>query len=117
MIFGDVIETITFHPTRRADVAVGTDYTADLDRVRSVLEQAAASVPGALTDPEPQVVLLALGGSSIDWEVRVWTNTADFLAIKQAVTRETKRALDEAGIGIPFPQMDVHLDGALSGQA
>ncbi|QXD14366.1 mechanosensitive ion channel [Rhodocaloribacter litoris] len=111
-ITGDVIETITFHPIRRADVAVGTEYAADLDRVRSVLERAAASVEGALDDPPPQVVLTGLGASSIDWEVRLWAPTSDFLAVRQAALRAVKQALDEAGIGIPFPQMDVHLDPA-----
>ena len=113
-IFGDKIETLTYHPIRRIDVPVGTDYPADLDHVRRVLEQAAATVPGRLDEPKPEDVLLALGASSIDWEVRVWTKTPDFPIVKQATVRATKKALDEAGIGIPFPQMDVHLDGALS---
>jgi small conductance mechanosensitive channel len=109
-IFGDKIETITYHPIRRADVAVGTDYDADLDEVRTVLEQAAAGVEGGLPDPAPQVVLDGLGDSSINWTVRLWCNTIDYLATKQALTRAIKHALDEAGIGIPYPQMDVHLD-------
>jgi small conductance mechanosensitive channel len=61
------------------------------------------------------VVLLELGSSSINWQVRVWANTSEYWDIWQATTRLVKKRLDEAGIGIPFPQMDVHLDGALSG--
>lgn len=112
LIFGSTIENITHHPKRRADVDVGTDYGADLDRTREILEAAAAAVPGRLTDEDTQVVLVALGDSSIAWQVRVWANTSDFLAVKQRLTRDVKKALDEAGVGIPFPQMDVHLDGA-----
>ncbi len=67
-------------------------------------------MPGRLTDKDPQVVLLELGASSVDWQVRVWAEKADFLAVKEATTRAVKVALDEAGIGIPFPQMDVHVD-------
>ncbi|MEM1095088.1 MAG: mechanosensitive ion channel domain-containing protein [Bacteroidota bacterium] len=110
-IFGSTIENITKRPTRRADVNVGTDYPADLDHVREVLEKAASEVPGMLKEPAPQVYLVALGGSSIDWQVRVWCNTADYFAVKEATTRAVKMALDAADIGIPFPQMDVHLDG------
>ncbi len=113
-IFGSVIETITFHSTRRVDVSVGTEYPADLDEVRQVLERAAQDVPGKLDDPKPQIVLLELGGSSIDWQVRVWAPTSDYWDVRQATTRLVKKHLDEAGIGIPFPQMDVHLDGSLS---
>ena len=40
----------------------------------------------------------------------MWTKTAEFWDVKQAATRAVKVGLDEAGIGIPFPQMDVHLD-------
>jgi small conductance mechanosensitive channel len=109
-IFGSVIENISHHPRRRADVDVGVDYSADIDRTREVLERAAASVEGVLEDPAPAVILLGLGASSVDWSVRVWANSDKFGAVKQATTRAVKMALDEAGIGIPFPQMDVHLD-------
>ncbi len=109
-VFGARIETITFHPIRRADVPVGVAYDADLDHTRAVLEAAAAAVEGGLEDPAPQVVLEGLGDSSVNWSVRVWCNTPDFVAVKQATIRATKKALDEAGLAIPFPQLDVHLD-------
>ena len=112
-VFGNTIENITFHPIRRADVPVGTDYGTPTPDVRAVLERVAASVEGALPEPEPQIVLTNLGESSIDWEVRVWCPTPDFLAVRQRTVRDVKRALDEAGISIPFPQRDVHLDGML----
>ena len=112
-IFGDTIENVTFHENRRVDVGVGTDYGADLAKVREVLEATAVKVPGVLQDPAPQIFLAELGGSSIDWQVRVWCNTPEYWDVFQATTHAVKDALDEAGIGIPFPQMDVHLDGGL----
>jgi small conductance mechanosensitive channel len=111
-VFGSVIENISHHATRRVDVAVGSDYSADLDTTRDILLRAATNVSGRLDDPEPAVVLLELGASSIDWSVRVWCNSADFWGVKQALTRDVKNSLDQAGIGIPFPQMDVHMDPA-----
>jgi len=109
-VFATTIENITHHSTRRVDVAVGTEYSADLDRVREVLEDAAATCPGRISEPETQVVLLELGASSINWSVRVWAKTTDYWPIRQALTRQVKKALDDASLGIPFPQMDVHLD-------
>lgn len=114
-IFGSTIENITHHPQRRADVDVGVDYTADIDRTREVLTAAAASVEGGLSDPEPAIILLGLGASSVDWSVRVWAKGDDFGAVKQGTIRAVKNALDEAGIGIPYPQMDVHLDKPAGG--
>ena len=88
----------------------GVDYTADIDRTREVLLTTLEGLEGALTDPEPAVVLTGLGASSVDWCVRVWCNTGDFFAVQERLTRAVKYKLDEAGIGIPYPQMDVHLN-------
>ncbi len=109
-VFGSTIENITYHPQRRADVNVGCDYSADIDKTRGVLEKAAASVEGGLEDPAPAVVLLELGGSSVDWSVRVWAKRDDFGSVKQGAIRAVKNALDEAGIGIPYPTMDVNVN-------
>jgi small conductance mechanosensitive channel len=108
-IFGAAIENITHHPIRRVDVAVGTDYSADLDRTREILMNAAVTIPDQVPDKEPAVVLGELGASSVDWSVRIWVETSNYWPTKDALTRSVKNALDEANIGIPFPQMDVHM--------
>ena len=110
-IFGGTIENVSHHATRRVSVDVGTDYGADIDKAREVMLAAASGTENVLTDPGPAVVLTGLGGSSIDWSVRVWVNAADYWAVMDQLTRNVKVALDEAEIGIPFPQMDVHIDG------
>jgi small conductance mechanosensitive channel len=110
-IFGSTIENQTHHDTRRVDVSVGTAYEADLETTRSLLEEVAGSVDGGKSDPAPQVYLNELGGSSINWSVRVWAQTSDYWAVRERLTSQIKKALDARGIGIPYPQMDVHLDG------
>jgi small conductance mechanosensitive channel len=107
-IFGSVIENITFHPTRRVDISVGTDYGADLDKTREVLEKAAAAIPQTIAEPAPQIILLSLGDSSISWQVRVWSATSDYWAVLDRGTAVVKQHLDEADIGIPFPQIELH---------
>ncbi|MEM6784683.1 MAG: mechanosensitive ion channel protein MscS, partial [Bacteroidota bacterium] len=57
-----------------------------------------------------EVYLDSLGDSSINWQVRGWCNTADYFGVMESLTRQVKVDLDAAGIGIPFPQMDVHVD-------
>ncbi|MEN1680015.1 MAG: mechanosensitive ion channel domain-containing protein [Planctomycetota bacterium] len=110
-VFGAVIENITYHPIRRVDGDVGVAYGADLDRTRAILERVAAEVPGTTSEKDPAVILLGLGASSVDWSVRVWAPTGDFLTVKQALLREIKVQLDREGIDIPFPQMQVHYSG------
>ena len=109
-VFGSRITNYTGYEIRRADIDVGAEYSADVDATRAALEKAAANIPGMIKDPAPQVFLKALGDSSIDWQVRIWCKTEDFWDVWQATVRACKFSLDEAGIGIPFPQQDVHLD-------
>ncbi len=116
-IYGSVIENVTYHPQRRIDVDVGVAYAADIDETRRVLTDAAKATEGAALDPAPAIVLLGLGGSSVDWSVRVWGSTSDYLNIKQRLIREVKNRLDAAGIEIPFPQMDVRLEQVTSRQS
>ena len=120
-IYGATIENITFHPERRVDVNVGVEYSADIDRTREVLEKAIDSLAEEyMIQGEgrgSQVMLVDLGDSSVNWVLRFWTRAADFWTVKEKLTRAAKMHLDEAGIGIPFPQMDVHLDGALKKEA
>jgi small conductance mechanosensitive channel len=109
-IFGSVIENVTHHPVRRFDVGVGTAYSADIDETRRVLERAVQSVIHVVPQPAPAVVLLELGASSVNWSVRGWAKRETHGDAKQAVIRAVKMELDQARIGIPFPQLDLHLD-------
>lgn len=109
-VFGSQIENVTYHDTRRVDVSVGTDYPADLNTTRAVLQQAAESVEGRLPDKDVVVYLDSLGDSAINWSVRVWSATGDYWSVREDLTHAVKAHLDDAGIGIPYPQMDVHLD-------
>ena len=112
-IYGGTIENITHHDERRCDVFVGCDYGADLYKTREVLTKAAESLDQYNVKGEGrgfQIFLIDLGDSSVNWTVRFWTTGADFWTAKEKLTEAVKQHLDEAGIGIPFPQMDVHLD-------
>ena len=109
-VFGSTITNYTGYEIRRVDINVGAEYSADVDATRAALEQAAASIPGMVKDPAPQVFLKGLGDSSVDWQVRIWCKTGDFWDVWQATIQACKASLDQAGIGIPFPQQDVHLD-------
>jgi small conductance mechanosensitive channel len=90
-------------------VNVGVSYTADIDETRAVLTEAVNSVRGALRDPAPAVTLLSLGDCAVNWQVQIWAPTPDLGAVKQELIRCVKRSLDDAGLEIPFPQMDLNL--------
>lgn len=115
-IYGTTIENITFHAVRRVDVMVGVAYSAEIDRTRDVLNRAVASVELVLANPAADVVLNELGASSVNWRVSVWCRREVFGDTKQALIRAIKMHLDEAGIAIPFPQLDIHFDAPLVGE-
>lgn len=112
-ISGATIENITYHQERRVDVNVGVDYSASLEATRSALTQAAESLNQYLVLGEGrgfQVFLGDLGDSAVNWQVRFWTQAANFWTVKEALTAAVKNSLDAAGLNIPFPQIDVHLN-------
>ena len=109
-VAGQQLDNVTFHEYRRVDIDVGVEYSADIDRTREVLDAALAALPCRNPEWGHQVFLVGLGGSSVDWQVSMWTKPEDYWLVYESLIRAVKYALDDAGIGIPFPQMDVHLD-------
>jgi small conductance mechanosensitive channel len=109
-IYGTVIENITFHGVRRAEISVGAAYSADIDQTRAALERAVRSVSLVVSDPAPEIVLDELAASSVNWTVRGYARRDQFGDAKQAMLRAVKNELDHAGIGIPFPQLELHID-------
>lgn len=109
-IFGAVIENHSCNPLRRAEVLVGVAYSADIDATRAALSRAVAAVTLLSSERKSDVALLNLGSSSVDWAVRGWAKREALGDAKQALLRAVKMELDRSGIGIPFPQLDIHFD-------
>ena len=62
-----------------------------------------------LKDPEPQIVVSALGDSAVDITTRSWVKAADYWGVFFDLTEEVKLTFDQQGISIPYPQQDLHL--------
>jgi len=95
--------------TRRLDLTFSVGYESDMDRVYEVLNRVVAEEKAILPSPAPSVHLLKCADSSLDFTVQVWVNTADYWPVNFRLLDKGKRALDQAGISIPYPQMDVHM--------
>lgn len=103
------IFNFTREGTRRLDVTFPISHEADIDHVFQVLMDLAKSHPAVFTDPAPVVHLSAYGDSSITYFIRIWCKTEDYWDINFYLLEEGRRALSKAGIGIPYPQMDIHM--------
>lgn len=105
-LFQNPVTVLTDQGLRRATIVVGVAYGEDVDRARMAIHDAVARVDSVRDDVhDVQVFAQAFGASSIDFEVAWWTGSTplDIRASRDQVVAAVKRALDDAGIEIPFP--------------
>jgi len=106
-----VLENYSKHGELRVDVPVGIAYKEDIREARRVLLDAVRGLEYVRSDPEPDVVVTALGDSSVNLTVRVWIDEGSHLqATSVSVVEASKIALDAAGIQIPFPHLQLFVD-------
>lgn len=105
------IVNVTARKCRRVDVGVNIGYNADLKKAKEVLLKMLQEDEKTLKNKDMLVFVDELGDSSIRLIVRCWFTNEDFWEGKWRVTENCKHALDEAGIEIPFNQLDVHMKG------
>lgn len=98
------------YDTRRLDLDIGVSYDADIHQVKTILLGLVSKYPTILKDPEPQAVITEHGDSAVVFSLRCWVKTEEFWGIKFGLMEDVKVALDNAGVGIPYPQMDIHMD-------
>lgn len=108
-VFGGSITNITACDTRRIDLVVGIGYDDDIKKAKSLVETIISSNQAILKDPEPTIMVLELGESSVDLAIRPWVNTADYWTVRADLLQTIKEIFDENGISIPYPQRDFHL--------
>ncbi len=93
----------------RVEVAVGVDYGSDVEQVRDILLECGRAHPEAQRYPAPDVLFTDFGASSLDFELRVFIrHIENRLRVKSDLRFAIRKAFQEHGIGIPFPQRVLH---------
>lgn len=105
----DNIINYSTQATRRVDLTIGVAYDADLKQVRDILEDIVSHDDRILKDPPHQIAVSELADSSVNFVVRLWVESANYWDVFFHTNEIVKTRFDEAGIGIPFPQRDVHI--------
>lgn len=108
IIAGNIINS-SREPDRRTEIIVGVAYDADIDVVKKLLGDIVAADKRIHHDKGVTIRLNEMAASSLNFVVWVWTTNGDAQAVYWDLMESFKRALDENRIGIPYPQMDVHL--------
>lgn len=105
---GNIIN-YTIKGIRRMALTIGISYNADIKQAKEIMLEIIKNDPRVLKDPAPTVVTVELADSSVNLSVRPWTTVADYWPVMSDITEQIKYKLDDAQIGIPYPQTDVHL--------
>ena len=101
IIAGNIIN-FSREPVRRNEFIIGVAYDSDIDQVKQILTNIIQSEDRILKDREMTVRLNELGASSINFVVRVWSNSGDLQNVYWDVLERIKREFDAAGISFPY---------------
>ncbi|BBB33344.1 small conductance mechanosensitive channel [Thermotomaculum hydrothermale] len=108
------IVNFTKEKIRRVDATFGIGYSDDIKKAKKIMLDVASKNEKILKEPKTEVFVIELGDSSVNLELRAWVDPADYWDVYFYLLENVKIEFDKNGISIPFPQMDVHLDGGLS---
>lgn len=108
-IMGTTLVNFSVNKTRRVDMMIGVGYAEDLEKVKNILRDMLEQDGRVLKDPAPFLGVMQLGDSSIDFAVRPWVNSGDYLVFMTDFYKAVKARFEAEGINIPFPQRDIHL--------
>ncbi|WP_162456317.1 mechanosensitive ion channel family protein [Pseudoxanthomonas kalamensis] len=109
LITADSIINLTPDSRRRIELVVGISYDASIEVARAEALKIMQSDPRVLADPAADVLVYELADNSVNLGIRCHVGNDDYFVTKCELTERIKLAFDAAGIGIPFPQRDVHM--------
>ncbi|ECC8983623.1 mechanosensitive ion channel protein MscS [Salmonella enterica subsp. enterica] len=113
-IIADNIINYSRHPYRRIDLIIGVDYQSRIADVKSVIHRIIEQDHRIDKTRDITVRLGELAPSSLNFYVRVWVPNAQYWSTYYDLLENIKEAMDENGINIPYPRMDVRVENVKS---
>ena len=104
------IENLTANPMRKVPMTFGISYTDDIDKARTIIQRVADNCESIDHTQPVDIFVSELADSSVNFAVRPWCKTEHYWDVYFYMHEQIKKAFDQEGIAIPFPQMDIHLD-------
>jgi len=109
-IYNGTITNYSARDTRRIDMVFGIGYDDDIRKAKEIMQDILDADERVMKDPAPLIAVAELADSSVNFNVRPWVASGDYWAVKFDLTEKIKLAFDDAGVSIPYPQMDVHIN-------
>ncbi len=110
-VFSGNIVNYSINPTRRLNFLFDIAYDSDLRKAKQIIEQILTNDSAILKTPAINVAVAELAASSVKLGAQAWVNTENYNPTLGRILEQVKLAFDEAGIVIPFNQLDVNLVG------
>jgi len=116
MIFRSPLVNFTRNPLRRFDFEAGIGTGDDLIRARDVGVAALLATEGVLRTPPPEVLVTALGDSTVTMSFAGWLDQheTEFLRVRSEAIRMVKAHLENAGLTMPSPEFGVEMRGEVA---
>jgi small conductance mechanosensitive channel len=105
----DTIVNYSEKPTRRLDLTFSVAYGSDLALAMRVIGQVIDRSPLVLPEPEPNIRIANYADSAVEIIARPWVRSEDYWQLKFDILESAIRELRQAGIEIPYNQLDVHI--------
>jgi len=109
-ITSNAIQNYTAQGMRRHDLTVGIGYDDDIDKAKALIEEIVKGLPNIELDAGYDIFVKELADSSVNFAVRFMAKNEHFWPAYKVFFERIKKEFDANDIGIPYPQMDVHLD-------
>lgn len=111
-LYSNQVVNNTGYGNRRFNVIVGISYDDDIKKAKELAQEVLDEAESIEDEPEPQVLVDELGGSSVNLKLRGWTDNrrSNIVSGASEVTQLIKEKYDEAGIDIPYPIRTVYME-------
>lgn len=104
------LTNVTHAPCRRNEIKIGISYDSDIKKAKEVLSHLLDNDSQVLQDMKKQVFVHELADSSVVIGMRCWFKNEDFWEGRWRLIENAKYALEENGVVLAYPQLDVHLN-------
>jgi len=109
VVTGGIITNISGQGEIRVDMTYGIGYDDDIDQARSIIREVAKRCPQIQQEKPVDIFVAELADSSVNFTVRPWAKSEDYWDVFFFMQENIKKEFDKAGVGIPYPQMDLHV--------
>lgn len=111
-VTGNTITNISGQGTVGVEMTFGIGYNDNIDEARRIILDVGKSCPHVINEPAQGVVVAELGDSSVNLATRPFCNSEHYWDTLFYMQENVKKEFDKAGIGIPYPTMDINVQGA-----